>query len=1521
MSTTDLGALSAAEKRALLAGRLRAKQRRRRFPASFSQQRLWFLDQLAPGSAAYNVPGAVRIHGPLDLDAWRRSGNEITRRHEALRTTFEQADGQPVQVIAESAEPEFTVVDCAHLRGPDADAAIRELARAEFARPFSLSTGPLLRMRFLRLSPDEHVLLLTMHHIVADLWSTSLAIGEMVLLYEGYRTGREAAVPDLPIQYADYAVWQRRQIEGNALAADLEYWKQALAGAPPALELPTDRPRPDVQGTRGGSRPFRLAAPVADGLRDLGRRENATPFMTLLAAFQVLLHRYGGGDDIVVGVPVANRGRPEIERLIGFFVNTLALRGDLSGGPSFRELLARVRRACLGGYAHQQLPFERLVEELHPRRDLSRSPIFGVSFVFQNIPLPDFDVGGLRLEPFDVDSSTARFDLELQVFDRPDGMAGWFEYNSDLFDAATVDQMSRHLETLAASLVADPGRPVAQVPMRTGEEEDLLRRWNATGRTWPGPLLAHERFAQQAARTPGAEAVRCGTSHLSYGELDRRSNQLARRLNRLGVGPGVLVGICMDRCTDMVVAMLAVLKAGGAYVPLDPGFPPDRIRFMLADSGLPVLLTQRGVRDSLAPRTATVLCTDEIRDELDAEPDGPPGPQAGPGDLAYVIYTSGSTGQPKGVQIPHAALGNFLLAMKERPGIDAGDTLLAVTTLSFDIAMLELLLPLAEGARVVLASRETAADGERLAALLAASGATMMQATPATWRMLLDAGWEGRGGLRALAGGEALPGELAQRLRGKVGTLWNMYGPTETTIWSSVARVGDGPVTLGEPIANTELYILDPAGQPCPLGVPGELYIGGAGLARGYLGRPELTAERFVPGPPVPGGASRLYRTGDLVRRRAGGIEFLGRLDHQVKLRGFRIELGEIESVLERQPAVRHAVAAIREDVPGDQHLVAYVVPAAGQDAGQDAGQLEGWRDQLGQWRRVWDEAYGGTAAGADPALDTRGWNSSYTAQPIPAEQMRDWADQTAGLVLATGPAAVLDVGCGTGLIAYRVAPHCERYWGTDISAVALRRLRGAAAGGRAPGSAEFFECAADELSTLPEQRFDVVVLNSVVQYFPDQQYLLRVLQGALRRLAPGGSVLVGDVRSLPLLECFHASVQLAQAGPDDPPDQVLDRIRRHVAQEEELVIDPRLFGALPALCPEITAVRVMPKRGTFGNEMTRFRYDVLLTVGSPAEPPAGGEWLDWAEEDLTVRSLRDRLTADRPDLLAIANVPNGRLHSVAPIVRRLTGAEPVRRLTDELAAAPPAGAPDPEELYRLGADTGYQIDLDWADHGPDGAFAVVARRRDGAGNPVAALPRLAAAPSPQPPDWDGYVNGSQRRRAGRLLPGLRAALGEQLPDYMIPSAFVFLDALPLTPNGKVDRAALPAPDSSRRAPDSPYVAPRDAVEQVVAGIWAEALGLDRVGVFDDFFALGGHSLLSTRIVARVRDAFAMEVPLHRIFSEPTVAGLSAALRRDSGPGGSVDKTAELLVRLSALSDDQVERALQVAGPVPEPGA
>jgi amino acid adenylation domain-containing protein/non-ribosomal peptide synthase protein (TIGR01720 family) len=935
MTDIDLTSLTPEQKRALLSERLRRKggdrppARSRRFAASFPQHRMWFLDRLNPGSAAYNVPAAVRVHGPLDLESWRRSLAEIVRRHESLRTTFEEVDGEPVQVVHPTGELEVTVEECGHLRGPEGEAGVRELARREFARPFDLGTGPLLRMRFLRLAEDEHVLLLTVHHIVADLWSTSVLFGELVALYQGYLTGTQAELPELPVQYADYAAWQRKKMAGDGFADQLEHWKQTLQGAAPLLELPTDRPRPAVLGTAGDSRPFHLPASVMGRVRELSRRTGVTPFMTLLAAYVVLLHRYSREEDVVVGVPVANRGQSEVERLIGYFVNTLAIRNDVSGNPSFTELLGRVRQASLDAFAHQEVPFERLVEELSPERDLSRSPIFQVSFVYQNIPVPEFDLGGLRLELMEVASSTARFDLELQVFEQGDALGGWFEYNTELFDAATIDRMGGHLTVLLDHLLADPDQPILDVSLLTDAEALAQRREREdTRHRWPDDLLTHQRVEQQAALRPDAEAVHCQGQALTYAALDAAANRLARRLRSAGVGRDVMVGVCLERSLDMVVAVLAVLKAGGAYVPVDPKLPGDRIAFMIEDAGLPVVISESSVAAGLPDSAATTLCVDTLREELAALPAEPLAEPVQGDDLAYVIYTSGSTGRPKGVQLPHRALRNLFWAMKQWPGIDADDSLIAVTTLSFDIATLELLLPLVEGARVVLATREVATDGKLLAAQMAETGATMMQATPSTWRMLLDAGWPGRPGLRGLICGEALPPDLARRLRAKGVDLWNMYGPSEATIYALGTRIVDDTITIGRPIANTEVHILDAEGRPVPPGVPGELCIGGAQLARGYVNRPELTAQQFVVNPFESDLADRLYRTGDLVRRRVDGtVDYLGRIDHQVKLRGYRIELGEIESVLMCQDEVKDCVVVVREDQVGDQRLAAYLVP------------------------------------------------------------------------------------------------------------------------------------------------------------------------------------------------------------------------------------------------------------------------------------------------------------------------------------------------------------------------------------------------------------------------------------------------------------------------------------------------------------------------------------------------------------------------------------------------------------------
>lgn len=899
-------------------------------PLSFAQERLWFLEHLTPGSAVYNLPVALRLIGALNRTALEASLDEIVRRHEALRTSFVAVEGKPVQMIAPRASMALTVIDLGPMPEGKRTAEVQRLASAAAQRPFNLHQGPLVRAMLLRLSDQEHVLLLTLHHLVSDAWSRGVFNQELTALYDAFAAGRPSPLSAPPLQYADFAIWQREWLQGAVLERQLQYWKQRLAGVP-VLDLPFDHPRPAVETHRGTRAAFKLPQQLSASLATLGRQEGVTLYMTLLAAFQTLLARYTGQHDIAVGSPIAGRTRAEFEGLIGLFVNTLVMRSDLSGDPTFRELLHRVREVALGAYAHQEIPFERLVEEMAPARSLSHSPLFQVMFALQNAPNQTLELSDLSLEPMEVDSGTSKFDLTLFMSEQSDGLRGQLEYNTDLFEAETVRRLLGHWEVLLEGIATDPDRRLSELPLLTaGERRQLLVEWNATRADYPRQTCLHELIEAQARRTPEREAVAYEGACLTYGQLNARANRLGRYLQRQGVGPERLVGICMERGLDMVVGLLGVLKAGGAYLPLDPSFPPDRLGFMVEDAEVSIILTQRVLMNVLPMHGAQVICMDDDWERIAGESEETPVSNVASDNLAYVIYTSGSTGRPKGVQIPHRALVNFLQSMRRQPGITAQDKLLAVTTLSFDIAGLELFLPLTVGARLVLVSRAVAADGRLLSQKLAETAATVMQATPATWRLLLEAGWQGGDHLRILCGGEALPLELATQLLARGAELWNLYGPTETTIWSTVCRIPPQPqaISIGSPIANTQIYVLDGGGQPVPMGVPGEVYIGGDGVARGYLHRPELTAERFLPNPYSCEPGARSYRTGDLARYRSdGALECLGRIDHQVKVRGHRIELGEVEAVLREQAGVREAVVTAREEKAGDQRLVAYLVP------------------------------------------------------------------------------------------------------------------------------------------------------------------------------------------------------------------------------------------------------------------------------------------------------------------------------------------------------------------------------------------------------------------------------------------------------------------------------------------------------------------------------------------------------------------------------------------------------------------
>jgi amino acid adenylation domain-containing protein len=938
--TPTVAALAAEVGKKLGAGEARAitpivpQPRGGDLPLSFAQQRLWFLDRLLPDKTVYNIPSAWRLQGRFDASMLQRSLDELVARHETLRTRFAVIEGEPVQVITPPYPGALLRTDLSAMPLAEREARSRQIFDTEAHRPFDLETGPVLRAQLLCMTDDEHLLLLNLHHIASDGWSMGVFCRELAVAYGAFTAGREPELPTLPIQYADYAVWQREQLQGEVFERQLAYWRAQLADLS-ILELPTDRPRSPMQSYRGARVAFDLPAPLIQGLKMLGRQEGATLYMTLLAAFQALLARYSGQEDIAVGAPIAGRTRNELEGLIGFFVNTLVLRTDLSGNPKFCDLLTRVRESALQAYEHQDVPFERLVEELKPERDGSRSPLFQVMFALQNTSEATLALQGVEVSPLALPGHSAKFDLTLTLTEGVAGLHGEFEYASDLFDASTIERMAGHFTTLLEGIVAEPQTPIGELPLLTpAERHQILVQWNDTAADYPRDSCIHQLFEEQAARTPDAVALVFEDQQLSYGELNARANQLAHHLITLGVGPDVLVGICLERSLELIVGLLGILKAGGAYVPLDPSYPKERLAFMLADTAAPVLLTQQGLLEQLPPFAGNLVCLDLDWNIVATQPDSQPPSHATAENLAYVIYTSGSTGRPKGVLVPHRGVVRLVFGT-DYVRFDDQQRFLLLSSISFDAVTFELWGALLHGAMCLVVA-DRLPDLDTLGQTLREHRVTTAWLTASFFNLIVDEAPATLLGLRHLiTGGEALSIDHVRRALDRMPELElvNGYGPTENTTFSCCHPIrrpllnGLKSISIGRPIANTRAYVLDQHDEPCPIGVAGELHLAGDGMARGYLNYPEQTADKFPPDPFSTVRGARMYRTGDLARFLAdGNIEFLGRNDSQVKLRGFRIELGEIESVLTTFEMVRQAAVVAREDKPGDKYLTAYVV-------------------------------------------------------------------------------------------------------------------------------------------------------------------------------------------------------------------------------------------------------------------------------------------------------------------------------------------------------------------------------------------------------------------------------------------------------------------------------------------------------------------------------------------------------------------------------------------------------------------
>ncbi|WAN70078.1 amino acid adenylation domain-containing protein [Moorena producens JHB] len=1447
-------------------------------PLSYAQQRLWFIEKMGLSSNAYNMPLTLHLVGQLDYVALQKSLNQIIARHETLRTTFSEINGTPVQIIQPPFELELPIIDISGLTPSEATTKLQQLLQQENELSFNLEVDPPIRAQLFKLGTTEHILQITLHHIASDGWSLTVLPKELSAIYTATLFDKPSPLPSLPIQYADFAVWQRNYLLGVTLETQLSYWKQKLLDLP-QLQLPIDHPRPAVETFNGAGIPINIPAALTSKVKQLTQKQGTTLFMTLLAAFKVLLYRYSGQESIAVGTPIANRNRSEIEGLIGFFVNSLVMYTYLGGDPSFTEVLNRVKQTALEAYGHQDIPFEKLVEQLQPERSLSQNPLFQVVFALQqeeifkpSYSLPNLEVGlyeGARAK------MTVRMDLELHLWLEGEEIKGFCAYNRDLFEAETISRMLSHYQNLLSAAVETTERPISQLPLMTEAELDqILVEWNNTKIDYPTDKCIHQLFEEQVEKTPDAVAVVFEQQKLTYSQLNSKANQLAYYLQKLGVVPETLVGICVERSIEMVVGILAILKAGGAYVPLDPNYPTSRINYMVEDAQVSIILTQEKWQHHLPQTAAQVICLDpELPNTASSE------------NLtvsitsehqAYMMYTSGSTGKPKGVNIRHQGVVR-LVKNTNYIELTEEDIFLQLAPISFDAATLEIWGSLLNGGTLVVMPPHQPSLGE-IGAAIRENQVTTLWLSAGLFQLMVEEQLENLKSLKQLlAGGDILSVTHVQKVLEKLPgcQLINGYGPTENTTFTCCFPVKadsnlEKSVPIGKPISNTQVYILDSNLQPVPIGVAGEIHIGGDGLARGYHHRPELTASKFIPNPFE---NSKLYKTGDLARYLGdGNIEFIGRIDHQVKIRGYRIETGEIEAVINSYPIVKETVVVAREDNPGDKRLVAYIVPETQTTTTSNRElsetQVDSWQDIFNQ--QIYDQLSEVT----DPLFNTRGWISNYDNQPIPVEQMGIWAGDIVTQVLAQKPESVWEIGCGTGMLLFQIAPQTQNYYGTDISKVSLEYIKQQIE--QQPdkyGHVSLAQKRAEDMADVAENSFDVVLLSSIVQYFPSVEYLLQVIEESIRVVKPGGMIFLGDIRSRPLMKEFHSSVQLYQATPSLSVEQLKLKIDRQMEQEKELLVSPELFVALKEKHPEITHVQIRLQRGTEHNELNKYRYSVLLHI--EAQPGKVITPTVESGKDMSYEEIETYLQQKQPESICLSGLVNGRVANDVGLVELLSQPEAKQNVQQlrQLLESKQVNGIDPERLYELSSNLGYSLELCWsAQEAPelmDGVFVRSELAKEGI--VLTPLTQKSVAGG----NWENYGNhplSSQLRK--QLIPELREYLESRLPEYMVPSGLMVLSQLPLTPNGKVDRKALPVPDVASSV-STEYVAPQTETEKVLAEIWQEVLGIEQVGIHDNFFDLGGHSLTAVKLASKISTNFNISLSVKTLLLQPIIADLS----------------------------------------------
>jgi amino acid adenylation domain-containing protein len=1462
---------------------------------SDGQQEIWLATRFGDdASMAFNLASTLNLRGALDAAALQTAMDELVARHEALRAV-PNLDGLTQRVLPrQRAQVRIVHHDLAGHGAAERDTELATIRRYQVETPFDLERGPLVRAVLVRVAADHHLFILTAHHIVADGWSCGVLLRDLGKLYRAAVSGEPANLPP-PMQLSEWVQAEADDRGSEERTTALAYWLEQFKDPAPVLDIPGDRPRPAIKTYRARRQNLDLDAAFTKQVRELATKNGATTFATLLAAFQTFMHRLSGQNDLVVGFSLAGQSNLEGRDLVGHCVNFLPLRLHVAGDTTFSEQIAQARGKVLDAVEHQKFTFGNLIKRLNLRRDPSRVPLMSVAFNLDPSS-KGISFADLEVEAGSIPRRFENFDIFWNVVELGDRLQIQCTYNEDLWDGETLARRLLEYQQLLISAMRHPELPVSRLELLPAAERELLVT------TWNPPFTAaaptgtiHDRVRAAAANHPDAIAVRCGEQSLSYAELERRSNQLARQLRVLGVRREDFVGVCTERSIEMVVALLAILKAGGAYVPLDPVNPDDRLSFIAADARVRVLLTQEHLAERVDAHGAAVICLDRDWPTIAAQSEDSLAADAGPHDLAYVIYTSGSTGKPKGVMIEHAHVLRLFDSIQHWYQFDATDVWTMFHSYAFDFSVYEIWGALMFGAKLVVVPYLVSRAPDTFLALLQLEGVTVLSQTPSAFQQLIAAD-SMEANLRPLAlrwvtlGGEAV--ELSSlrpwiaRRGDSAPQIINMYGITETTVHTTFRRItaddvlGHGASMVGLPIPDLQVYIVDQHLAPQPIGVPGEILVGGAGVARGYLNRAELTAERFIDSPFRPG--QRLYRSGDVARFVAGrDIEYLGRADHQIKIRGFRIELGEIESVISQHPQLLQIAVIARRADDGNKSLVAYCVPRTqAADNGEEiAGRQEHKQDWQDKWALLYTsgrESLAKAGKGEDAHLNDLAILDQLAAQEDFQQEWLEFQGQTIDRIMRLPLGDVMEIGAGSGQIFLRIAPHARTYYGTDFAELGIQEIERQLASDRyqLPHARAAVREAVDFTGVAPRS-LDTVIINSVIQYFPDAPYLLRVLRNAVTALRSGGCMYLGDVQSYAHLYTHHANDQLERSGPGTQLEALRRLTDTRVLNEDELVVDPELFYAFMASEPRVSRVELRHRRGKILNETTRYHYDAYLYIEAEAAPRAPFE--RWTAAH-SVAGVAQRLRAEAPEQLCLTAVPNRRTQrevAAARMIKHPSGPSTVAELGHALSELE-LGV-DPEDLWALSDTLPYEVDVLWSS-GVEPSFDVVFRKRSDESQRLAVLPTREPALSGAV-DPTRFANSPHLKGLARtLVDELRTFAASKLPDYMVPTQWVLLDGLPLTPNGKLDTRALPDPEQAGTRQADAYVAPAGDTEIAVSAVWCEVVRLDRIGSHDNFFEIGGHSLLAVQVVMKLRELLGVDLALGTIFASPSIASLSAAI-------------------------------------------